>query len=608
MTRIMKNTLKYLLVTIASLVVFMALPALAVAQDQESTVKFDKKVSGPDDNGVYTISLEAYVTGSVTVTTNPAPADIVLVLDYSNSMTQNFGNSTRINALKDAVKEFVDVIKTNNSALLEANAQDDLGGHRIAVILYSGGVYESESYNNIHLNQFLPVEELKTSDKAVTYSGDNLSLLYPSTSVGTYSGTAMERAKSIIEEVDYSSCPDRTRVVVFFTDGVPGSGAGSSWNNTRITEANKCIKAAYDLKTSETHRTTVYSVGMFDAQATANQTTTYLSYTSSDFTDKTEMPSSGWVNVSGDKSIIVTSAGALSNVFSSIATSAGGNYSASSASSVLIDIVAASFSIPQDTDLGTVKVYQVACNQASSTSIISFSDTKEEITDEVNLVTDPDNGEVTVSGFDYGENWCGWDESANNNQGDPHGNKLVLEIPITVNEDAVGGPNVETNAPGSKLIIKDSDGNVISENEFISPTLKIPVSIWIQKEGLIGDDSAVFTIRRIKYKDVLDKEGNLIDLNKIANKDWDTFTKVTVNKKNMDKNGLVKISGLDPDYVYKLQEDAWSFGYQYQNNGTVYTVGDKVKNPFVIVNTPQEVKKAEAVVRNVFTEKEQEKE
>ena len=57
-------------------------------------VETSKNVTGPDDNGNYTITMEAYTTGNVTVSGGtPVPADIVLVLDQSGSMKEGFGNS-----------------------------------------------------------------------------------------------------------------------------------------------------------------------------------------------------------------------------------------------------------------------------------------------------------------------------------------------------------------------------------------------------------------------------------------------------------------------------------------------------------------------------------
>ena len=122
--------------------------------------------------------------------------------------------------------------------------------------------------------------------------------------------------------MDYSLTPNRTRVVVFFTDGAPGNAPGEAgWQNeaARLAEANQCITAANGIKNSESHKATVYSVGMFPAKTSPDATTTFLSYTSSDFDNAPQMqstaPSGGWVPVSNDKSIIVSSANALSQVF-----------------------------------------------------------------------------------------------------------------------------------------------------------------------------------------------------------------------------------------------------------------------------------------------------
>lgn len=604
----MKNIAKYITATmaLAAGMFSFGMPVFAQEQNDEIKVSYDKTVDGPDDNGVYTLNLEAYVTGSITETVTTKAADIILVLDYSKSMDNTYGSSTRIAQLRSSVKEFVDIVKTS-----DANVTDDkYGGHRIAFVLYSGSVF-----TNTGLNQFIDVSNLTTGSSAVYYNGTNL--IGSSTSQGTQSGLAMQKARDILSAVDYSGT-DRTRIVLFFTDGIPGTGTGETWTDARRTVANTCISAANEIKNA-TNSAIVYSVGMFSAQASATETTTYLSYTSSDFTDKTALPSSSsdWVNVSGDKSIIVSSAEQLRNVFSSIATSAGGNYDAASSSSVLVDIVTQSFSIPTNTALGSVKVYAVPCTQSSATAIISFDtikdsyqletvDNPEEIPEgKVCLQVDKETGEVTVTGFDYGAEWCGWDGKANA----VHGHKLVLQIPITVNEDAIGGPAVQTNTNDSKLILKTADGDTLASYNFPKPVLKIPVSIWIEKHGLVDDDSAVFTLARAPYVEGASYDDYVTGQYKNS---WESFTKIIVNEKNMQTvtvdgvdHRVVKISGLDPDYYYRIKEDAWAWGYPVQIGGVQYTIGDNLQNPLQVYNTPDPdaPKHAEAVARNVFTER-----
>ena len=716
----MRNTIKNIISSVALAAVALSFASAAMAQTSgsEAAVRYDKKISGPNENGVYTIELEAYVTGKVTVEAEAAPADIVLVLDYSTSMYSDIsgrGNNSfnndiakqnqRISLLRNSVKQFVDIVKTNNESL-PADSKDYYGGHRIAFVLFSG-----EVYSNSGLNTFINAEYLTTTEPSGSgnsYSSARVdhgttSLLgysyyrssggqsgqtevEPSPSKGTNSDVAMQSALSILQEQDYTTkAPNRSRVVVFFTDGAPGGQESSNWytNTGRIAVADGCIGASYTIKTTKWNDlpTTVYAIGMFSDATSATAASTYLSFTSSDYPKKdsagniiagqegNEMPkyTSGgrqgqgdpdkFVPVSGEKSVIVTTSGALDNVFSDIASSSADTYSAASSSSVMVDIVASNFQIPSNTDLGSVKTYQVACTQTDPTSLITFSSVREEITlyerdKDGNIVYEEDgetpkpglvqNGdEVTVTGFDYGANWCGVEQYDDNGtiRNRAHGYKLVLEIPITVKDDIVGGPSVETNAPGSKLVIKDSDGNEVSSFDFVSPVVKIPVTIWIKKEGLNGYDSAIFTLRKTKFLGIYetDAEGNIlmdgdtpkrIDYTYVKDQTkkytvegaetemkWETFTKLAVNLRynaieDDSTSGLVKISGLDPNYIYRIEEDAWAhLGYTFDPNATArYTMEwdsatnsyKDVQNPFVFTNTSKGNVYAEDVVRNVF--------
>lgn len=88
----MKNIFKYVLTSLSLLLVSFA----AFAQHEEGGVTTSKNVTGPDENGLYTVTLEAFATGGTTVIDNTKPADIVLVLDVSGSMDENKGAVTRV--------------------------------------------------------------------------------------------------------------------------------------------------------------------------------------------------------------------------------------------------------------------------------------------------------------------------------------------------------------------------------------------------------------------------------------------------------------------------------------------------------------------------------
>lgn len=696
MKYIMRNLCKYIITSVTLVASAIFFGSVALAQST-SGMRINKMVSGPNEDGVFTLNLEAYATGSITVETKPA--DIVLILDKSGSMAYNMSGSQtsnvaaqnqRINILKNAVKEFVDNVNSTNETIKE-EYKDAYGGHRIAFVWFSGEIDEDKSetetywdwsgfipqqrtrytkivskdeiYDKIQgLNVFQNVENLTTSAASgngngyrsarVLLNGNNL--LGVTADGGTKSDFGMRKAQEIFSSQDYSDKENRSRLVVFFTDGDPGMAGMWETNNENLTAyvddtwntADGCISAANDIKNSSDYSATVYSVGLFSKPSgTADRTTTYLSYTSSDFTDKTQMPRSGWIPVSNNKSILVSSAHDLYNIFSSISENTS---NAASASSVLVDIVASNFRIPTTANLGSVKVWEVPCTQQTATSFISFpskygSDGTTllwtDITNDPAITLDKTKqaqGEISVTGFDYGAKWCGWDASS----GTAHGSKLVLEIPISVNDDIVGGPSLETNLPGSKITVKDSDNNIIEELEFISPVVKVPVTIWIKKEGLLSstknsavqghEDNAVFTIRKTRFHGLYetDEHGNEFEggrridytytkgttktfkVNGVNTPiEWTTFTKVSVNMKEGAQDGIVKISGLDPDYIYRIEEDAWAhLGYDFDPdatarytlewNGTEYI---EPTNPFVFSNTPKtNAFYSEDVVRNVF--------
>ena len=85
----MKNIFKYILTGLS----LLSVSAIAFAQNVENGIGTNKTVGLQDEDGNYTITLEAWAKGGTTVVTSAAPADIVLVLDLSQSMTSNYGSS-----------------------------------------------------------------------------------------------------------------------------------------------------------------------------------------------------------------------------------------------------------------------------------------------------------------------------------------------------------------------------------------------------------------------------------------------------------------------------------------------------------------------------------
>jgi hypothetical protein len=91
----MKNIFKYILTGLS----LLSVSAIAFAQNVENGIGTNKTVGLEDEDGNYTITLETWATGNTTVVTSAAPADIVLVLDLSQSMTDNYGSETTYTAI-----------------------------------------------------------------------------------------------------------------------------------------------------------------------------------------------------------------------------------------------------------------------------------------------------------------------------------------------------------------------------------------------------------------------------------------------------------------------------------------------------------------------------
>lgn len=189
-----------------------------------------------------------------------------------------------------------------------------------------------------------------------------------------------------------------------------------------------------------------------------------------------------------------------------------------------------------------------------------------------------ENNTVSTTGFDYSEHFCGED-----GKGGFKGYMQVISFLVIANPDTVGGPSVATNDPTSGIYVNGD--RLVSFNV---PSVKVPVQIWIEKRGLVGNDNAVFTIYYSKN----------------AGGPWTHFTKVVLNNNIELKSAMgypmVKITGLDPENYYRIKEDAWSWSYTVENP-TRYTQ-DVIQNPFVFVNTPRDIKEHESGIRNVFND------
>lgn len=234
----------------------------------------------------------------------------------------------------------------------------------------------------------------------------------------------------------------------------------------------------------------------------------------------------------------------------------------------------------------------------------------------ISVEDDPtgNNDIIKVSGFDYAKFWCGLDAIENHADNTEdytaadygsfdagtgtyikgyRGFKIIIDIPICLQDNAVGGPKVSTNEPGSGLLDPTTGTLLIP---YPAPQLEVPVNLWIQKEGLMKGESATFSIQR-KLAQPTDE---------VPSPEYEHFTTVNVigdaNADGTSKPVMVKLLNLDPIYYYRIVEQGWTWSYTSpaQDESTAPTTETVKANPIVITNSPKTntPKHDEAVKRN----------
>ncbi len=537
---------------------------------------YSKQRQGPNADGEYTIYLKTFVTGTVTQEEKHIPSDIILVLDVSGSMAwrigydqdPGYGENSRLDELKIAVKNFITQI--------EDDAEENHVDSKIAIVKFAWPVY---SPNETSLDE---------KDEATYYGGyyghttsvlkkfysvsDNAQMLRDAVDDideheygATASDYGMRKAELLLNNLlnaDETKNRVSNKIIVFFTDGQPQySGSTTKTISETTIQTARRIKSttAYtDPVTGKSATCKVYSIGLFTSTTSTSTVRTFMHRVSSNYPNASGMDNgeSGSGSTSAGYYFEVADASQLKKAFETIGQDSASSSIDLGQSATAVDVVSQSFDIPyikgEDGKLNTdVKVWTTPLvnitKGADNKDIYSFATTGwDPAGEEVELEVDPLTGEVSVTGFDYSANAC----AIVNNR--PVGSQLIIEIPIMMDDDAVGGMAIETNGPGSGIhYFVEEDGQQVEKViTFDSPTINLPVNLEIEKVGLEKGESAKFRIQRKKATDTA----------------WADYTTVFVTKKKdntgFSKNSTVKIVGLDPEYVYRIIEDeGWSWSY-----------------------------------------------
>lgn len=652
-------------------------------QSKGDSFMYRKSISEPTTEGIYTITLESFTKGVTKM--EAAPTDVVLVLDMSGSMRYDMGrdggtSDARKKAMQAGVKAFIESIDDNDRYLPDDGdpatprvKRPQRLGNKIGIITFNGSTATSVQVPLLLGNAALDTDNI-TGKTTLISKIDGL----PTPNNGTPADKGMEMAYDWVKVGSQYMNEDRKlRTVVLFTDGAPGSGnywtdTGDNGKKTWDT-ANRVIDLANNIRNIGTEankiKSSVYTVSIIASTSMTDYVKVYLGKSSSNWKDATTMgtrtgwnSSNIWANGNGTQvagfapttdnpdpknyAFQTVDAAELSKIFEKIAAESAGNAELNSATVSQVDVVSASFALPDGATKDNIEVFTARYLGDDATGMATFgpeikapgntdkytkitktigSDGKEVETIEHNVDVDDsidwdiDNSEgdtsadakkdrIHVTGFDYVNLWCGPDESVMDGEyaGLHQGYKLIVKIPIKMDHSAVGGPTLNTNGPGSGFIV---NGELWAE--FTPPKVSLPVNVHIQKEGLSIGESAKFTI----YRRVAGTQDP-----------WEYMTSVFVTRTSEEETTpIVKVVGMPATddstpakpYVYQVVEDDWNWAYKLTaikdakgntigNLSTRSATTDELEtNPFIFVNTKKtnidgRVKNAESKAMNIF--------
>lgn len=569
-----------------------------------------------------------YIQGNNTIRgSKVATSGADITISNNGQYTGVLYHDVKLDAMKAGVQAFLDIVNTNDKYQADGETlRSTRLGNRIAIVTYSDN-YQTllQGWTRLGNNA-----GSVTSDQGYT----NLSNAVSNITAGgsTRVDLGMSRASTLMNSAT------GIKTVVMFTDGIPGNG---SWSGTGTTTANTTISTANSIKGTDGKNATIWTVGIFEEMSAQDKqrTDTYMNRVSSNYLGVTNMTSSATA-VAEKYYIEATAGSSLSQIFADIASEST-DHEMVDASTQVKDVISSSFALPSGTSASDITYYTMDFKSDASgwenrqtpqgvTPVI----TEMQKLDETGQPVYDDDGQpvmlntVQVQGFDYSKddstpgrgdgNWVG----PRKVQGVTTyaGKKLVIEFKIVQVDGVTGGAGTNTNTSQSGVYVKQSDGSYKNVNEFKVPHTTLPINLKITKTGLRHGESATFEIERCRPKNwdetkTLEQNLAAMEYNGLGkpipskgdDEEWENWTKVIVTNKGANGEAVVKtLVALDPYYVYKIEEDTWSWAYDAvatsgQNKENTSTVE---VNPFKFKNqarTGEDIPKhAEAVTINHF--------
>lgn len=503
-------------------------------------------------NGVTTVIEESLGDGS-------SPDTQFYRRDYSSS-----AGGTRLNALKNAATTFANAV-----AAKAAGADGDIStpadnvNHRIAVVGFaSGQYYNGTNYNYGNTEVFVGSNQYKYGSAAQGQYGNAFQDMNTSTGVGNVSASiealsadggtltnlGLEMGNGIFGANPIAEGEKRNRVVIVFSDGVPGwSGYDSDTANSAITQAGTA---------KNTYGATVYSIGIFpgaDATSAGNQNgneTEKANWFMQRVSSNTQYPQSPSYYLSA------ADAGTLNSIFQQISDQieTGGTTSTLTSDAVVKDIISPQFTLPAGTTAANITVETYACTGKNANDDYTWSNNNSTMGATASISGD----QVNVTGFNFSENYVG-----TVTEGDSvtyRGHKLVISFKVQPKAGFLGGNEVYTNTSAGIYENGSAENPLLT---FDRPTVNVP----IKDVTVTAKDKNVYlkgevTADQLKDGSEISVGDVKLDLSKAADTDkpygldsWQTeYVDITVTVKDKDGNVISdKLDNLTEDTTYTVE-------------------------------------------------------
>lgn len=503
-------------------------------------------------NGVTTVIEESFGDGS-------SPDTQFYRRDYSSS-----AGGTRLNALKNAATTFANAV-----AAKAAGADGDIStpadnvNHRIAVVGFaSGQYYNGTNYNYGNTEVFVGSNQYKYGSAAQGQYGNAFQDMNTSTGVGNVSASigalsaeggtlinlGLEMGNGIFGANPIAEGEKRNRVVIVFSDGVPGwKGYDSNTANSAITQAGTA---------KNTYGATVYSIGIFpgaDATSAGNQNgneTEKANWFMQRVSSNTQYPQSPSYYLSA------ADAGTLNSIFQQISDQieTGGTTSTLTSDAVVKDIISPQFTLPAGTTAANITVETYACTGKNANDDYTWSNNNSTMGATASISGD----QVNVTGFNFSENYVG-----TVTEGDSvtyRGHKLVISFKVQPKAGFLGGNEVYTNTSAGIYENGSAKNPLLT---FDRPTVNVP----IKDVTVTAKDKNVYlkgevTADQLKDGSEISVGDVKLDLSKAADTDkpygldsWQTeYVDITVTVKDKDGNVISdKLDNLTDDTTYTVE-------------------------------------------------------